>query len=364
MPKQTTPTTPIDLTSRQAIALLDKSNALGSVEALAKQIEHAWADVKTVAVKIKSPIKNVVVSGMGGSGLGADVIKSLFKDKLNVPFDFVHSYTLPNYIDENTLVILSSYSGTTEEVLASSKQAEEKGAQIIAITTGGELGPLAKEKGWPTYVIDPVHNPSGQPRMALGYSVIGTVGLCAQAGLLNLTDAQVQSIQTVIKQQLAKSCVEEDADNNPAKILAYEMIDRRPILVVAEFLEGMAHVNANQLNENAKIFADYKIVPEINHHLMEGLKFPASNKDSHIFFFMNSELYLPKNQQRMEITKEIVEKNGLDTMRVELTAKTKLDQAFEMLALFSFVGFYLSMLEGIDPCPIPFVDEFKEKLKK
>ncbi|MBU0979100.1 MAG: bifunctional phosphoglucose/phosphomannose isomerase [Patescibacteria group bacterium] len=359
---KTNPT--INLTSRQEIAKLDVGNALGSVEALAKQIEHAWADVKNVQVLVKTPIEKVVVSGMGGSGLGAHVIKALFKEELKVPFDFVNSYTLPAYVDAKTLVILSSYSGTTEEVLASAKEAAAKNAQIVAITTGGDLAQLAKQRGWPIYMIDPVHNPSGQPRMAIGYSVFGTIGLCAQAGLLSLSNIEVQSVQTIIKQQLAKSSVEVEADSNPAKLLAYEMVDRRPIIVVAEFLEGMAHVNANQLNENAKIFADYKIVPEINHHLMEGLRFPLTNKDTHAFIFVNSELYLPKNQKRMAITKQIVEKNGLDTMRVELTAKTKLGQACEMLALFSFVSFYLSMLEGIDPSPVPFVDEFKQELKK
>jgi len=360
----TTAKTPINLSSRQEIARLDVSNALGSVEALAKQIEHAWADVKNVQVPIKAPIERVVVSGMGGSGLGADVIKALFKDQMQVPFDFVHSYTLPAYVNKNTLVILSSYSGTTEEVLVSSKEAEAKDAQIVAITTGGQLASLAQQKGWPVYIIDPVHNPSGQPRMAIGYSVFGTIGLCSQAGLLSLSDIEVQSVQRVVKQQLAKSSVEAQTDINPAKMIAYEMVDRRPILVIAEFLEGIAHVNANQLNENAKIFADYKIVPEINHHLMEGLKFPLSNKDTHVFFFINSQLYLPKNQKRMVITKKLVEKNGLETTQIDLTAKTKLDQAFEMLAIFGFASFYLSMLEGLDPCPIPFVEEFKQALQK
>lgn len=351
------------LNSREELAKIDKSNMLGSIEALAKQVEHAWTDTQNITFPKKSKIENVVVAGMGGSGLGADVIKNLFKSELKIPFDFIHSYDLPNYVNQNTLVILSSYSGTTEETLAGAKDAINRDAQVAVISAGGKLSELAATHGWPIYRIDPIHNPCNQPRMAIGYSVFGTIDLCHQAGIISLSDEKVRAVQVTIKQQLAKCSVEVKADKNPAKMLAYAMLDRRGILVGAEFLEGAVHVGANQINENAKAFADYKVIPEINHHLMEGLKYPKTNSHTHVMFFVNSKLYHPKNQKRMTITQELVDENGIETIAVEMTAKTKIEQVFETITLFAFAGYYLSMLEGIDPSPIPFVDSFKAKLK-
>ena len=267
-------------------------------------------------------------------------------------------------MDNHTLVVLSSYSGTTEEVLAAALEAEAHEAQIMVICAGGTLLELAQTKGYAYYKIDPVHNPSNQPRMAIGYSVFGTIGLLEKAGLLSLTDQDVAEVVATITKQVAACTVEVMGEENPAKTLAYLMIDRQPFFVVSEFLEGAAHASANQHNENAKAFVNYKIVPEINHHLMEGLRFPKSNASTHFFVFVTSVLYQPEISLRMKLTQQIVEDNDIETTAVPLQASSKLAQAFEMIALFSFSGFYLAMLEGIDPSPIPFVDSFKDELKK
>ena len=142
------------------------------------------------------------------------------------------------------------------------------------------------------------------------------------------------------------------------------MIDRNPMLVSADFLAGALHVASNQHNENAKALVDYKLVPEINHHLMEGLRFPKSNTSSHFFVFVNSRLFAPKLQARMAITQKIVASQDIEAMELTLQAPTKLQQVFELITLFAFSSFYLSMLEGIDPSPIPYVDQFKEELQK
>lgn len=352
------------LDSRDEIAQLDKSNMLGSIEALGKQIEHAWKEVQAVEFKPAAKIRNVVVAGMGGSGLGGDVIKHLFKDEITVPLEIVHSYTLPAYVNENTLVLLSSYSGTTEEVLACSEAAHQKNAQIMIIAAGGELAKHAQEHQHPAYIIDPIHNPSQQPRMAIGYAVFGTIGLLAKAGIITINEQMVSEVVATINTVIADNNVEVVGESNPAKTLAFNMVGRRGIIVAAEFLEGAAHVAANQHNENAKAFVDYKIIPELNHHLMEGLQFPRSNPASHFFLMIQSQLYNPKNGLRMRLTQQVIENNEIDTLSILLRASTKISQVFEMITLFAFTSFYLSMLEGIDPSPIPFVDYFKDELKK
>lgn len=351
------------LDSSQVITKLDQSNMLGSIEELHLQVEQAWKETQKIKFQPATPIKHVVICGMGGSALGADVIKHLYKNQLPVPIDIVRNYTLPKYVSEETLIILSSYSGTTEEVVACGKEALNTKAQVMVIASGGTLIEMAKENDWPYYQINPTHNPSGQPRMALGYAVFGMIALLSKAGLLTLTQDEVDQVSAAIKKTVAQSNMSVNQDNNPAKILAYSIFDKKPVYVIADFLEGAGHVIANQTNENAKAFADYKVIPELNHHLMEGLRFPKSNSSTHIFVFFNSQLYHDRNQKRMTLTQQIVEENHIETLAVDLKATTPLTQAFELIALVGFASFYLSMLEGIDPSPIPFVDKFKQELK-
>ncbi len=352
------------LDSREEISKLDLENMMGSIEELGNQVQHAWEDLKSVTFTPKAEIKNVVIAGMGGSGLGADVIKHLFKPELKVPLDYVHDYTLPGYVNENTLVVLASYSGTTEEINSCGEQAQKKNAQIMVIAAGGDLEKLAQQNGYTIYKINPKYNPSNQPRMAIGYAVFGTIGLLSKAGIISLTDSDIQAVVATIQKQIADCKVETMGEENPAKALAFMMVDRRPVFVVSDFLEGAAHVSTNQHNENAKAFVDYKVVPEIDHHLLEGLKFPKSNATNHLFVFVQSMLYHPKNVIRMNLTQKIVDANEIDTIAIPLKAQTKIEQVFEMLTLFGFAGFYLAMLEGINPSPIPFVETFKVDLKE
>ena len=358
------PTTASIIDSRQKIAELDKSNALGSIESLADQIRESWEETQQIDFQASAEIKNVVVAGMGGSGLGADVIQHIFKDKLNVPLSVINSYSLPNYVNKNTLVILSSYSGNTEETVSCAQDAENRNAQIMVITAGGKLKKIAQERNYPFYFIDPKFNPSDQPRMAIGNSVFGQIGMLAKAGIITITDKEVEEVITTVIDITERNTVEVSKEVNKAKLVAFECLERKPVLVSSEFMQGSIHVSANQFNENAKIFADYKIVPELNHHLMEGLRFPASNQGSHLFLMINSTLFSQSNQKRMEITQEIVDKNHIDTLKIDLSSETKLTQAFESITLLAFANFYLSMLENIDPSPIPFVNEFKEALAK
>lgn len=346
------------------VAEIDQSNVLGSIEALADQVKDAWEETQKISFKPTREIKNVVVAGMGGSGLGPDVIKHLYKDQLPVPFEVINSYALPAYVNQNSLVVLSSYSGNTEEVLSCAQQAQDRSVQIMIITSGGKLAELAQKENYPAYIINPQYNPSGQPRMAIGYAIMGSLGLLAQAGLIKFTTEEVTEIVQAILTMDDACRLAVPQEQNRAKLLALDIIDRRPVLVASEFLVGAAHVATNQFNENAKIFADYKLIPEINHHLLEGLQFPKSNAANHLFLFLNSELYQARNQKRMILTQQVVEKKKMDTLAINLQLPSKLAQVFETITLFAYTNFYLAILEKIDPAPIPTVDWFKKQLKK
>jgi glucose/mannose-6-phosphate isomerase len=350
------------INSREQIAQIDQQNVLGSIEALADQVRQAWHDTQNIDFDFKSEIRNIVVAGMGGSGLGADVVKHLFKDQLKTPIEVVNDYFLPNYIDQHTLVILSSYSGNTEEVLACSQQAKAAQTQTAVITAGGKLKELAQSQSYPIYLINPEYNPSEQPRMAIGYAVIGLIGLLQQAQIINIPQEEIdQTVQTIIR--IMHECrVEAGAEKNPAKTLSFNLVDRQPNLVGAEFMTGALHVIRNQFHENAKTLAEYYQIPEINHHMLEGLELPASNNLDNIFLFFNSKLYYERNQKRIILTQEAVEKQNIQTIAIQLEAESRLSQVFEAITLMAYANFYLAMLHQINPGQIPIVDWFKQQL--
>ncbi|MEA2056791.1 MAG: SIS domain-containing protein [Patescibacteria group bacterium] len=359
----TTSMQPEIINSLEEIKKIDQSNVLGSIEALADQIKHGWKEANAVQFTPSADIKNVVVTGMGGSGLGPDVARHLFKEKLVYPLEVINSYSLPGYVDQHTLVILSSYSGNTEEVLSCAQKAIEKDCQLMAITSGGKLQKITQDNDIPTYIIDPKYNPSNQPRMAIGYALAGMMGLLNQAGIIEVKQQEIEQAMQATITTLEECRVAQKTNNNPAKNLALMCVDRRPILVGAEFLIGATHVSANQFNENAKTFVDYKVIPEINHHLMEGLRLPKSNKLDTLFLFFNSNLYHERNQKRVDLTKQAVEKQDIQTLTIDLHAQSKIGQVFELITLMAFANFYLAIINKINPSLVPTVDWFKEQLK-
>lgn len=346
----------INLDNLEEIKKLDKSNMLGSIEAFPDQCLQAWEEAPKIMVPPDySNVKNIVVAGMGGSALGAHLIQSLYQNNgLKVPLQIVHDYHLPSYAGENTLVLLSSYSGGTEETLSCAQEALQKRAKILGITTGGKLGEFLTQNNLPGYIFDPKFNPCGQPRIGLGYSILGQMALFGQAGILSVKHDEVANTIKVVKEENEKL-------KEKAKAAALKIKDKIPIIIAAEFLSGNAHSLANQLNENAKAFGAYFLLPELNHHLLEGLKNPPVAQNL-VFIFLNSPLYSEKIQKRLNLTMEVVAKNGLNTMECVFSEGEKLSAALVTLLYGSYLSFFLSLSYKQDPSPIPWVDFFKEKL--
>lgn len=344
---------------------LDPQNILKSIEMLGDQVQDVWEAAQSVHFGADyQDITNVVVCGMGGSALGTHVIQTVFKDELKVPVIIAPDYTVPTFVNEKTLVIASSYSGTTEETLSAVADAKRKGAKIAGITSGGKLAEFLQHNNYPALVFKTTYNPSNSPRMALGYSVFGQIALFAQAGLLKIDQAQLQEVLETLAQVHLECSIHVDQETNPAKILAFHLLDRIPVITVSEHLEGVAHVFSNQLNENAKTYAEFRTIPEINHHLMEGLQFPSHNDQGLFFVTLHSKLYEASNQRRMDLTEEVLEQNNIEYLTHQLRSSTKLSQAFELLLFGSYTSVYLAFLNNQNPTPNPWVDWFKSELKK
>lgn len=354
------------LDSLDDIKKIDKENVYGSVIALPKQCMHAWDDVEKIAISKKdfSPIENIVFTGMGGSGLTARVIESVFSDELKYPFLRVNDYNLPNFVNSNSLVLCSSYSGSTEETLENVRQAVQKNAKWLAISTGGPLIEEAKKHSVPYYQIEPKFNPCNQPRMAIGYSIVGQLALAAKLGIINISKEKITEAIGVMDSIISKNTQDIEILKNPSKTIANKLKGKVVILISASHLTGATHVFNNQINENSKTFSSDFVIPELNHHLMEGLKNPENNKDNLFIIFINSKMYPERIQKRFEVTKDVVNKNNISFEEINLTSEGKLNQVFELIQFGAFINFYLSMLYQQNPAPIVWVDYFKNELSK
>ena len=299
---------------------------------------------------------------MGGSGLGARLIESIYGLNLKFPLVRLNDYDLPAWVDEKTLVICSSFSGTTEETVENAKQAQARGAKWMAVSTGNTLIELAKKNNVPYYQIVPTYNPSNQPRMAVGYSLVGQLVMVSKTGLFNFSQKDVEKIVSVLQKMLTALKLTVPAEKNPAKQTAEKLFGKKVVFVAARHLTAAAHVAKNQMNENAKNFSAIFDIPELNHHLMEGLRYPPSNQQDLIFIFLKSGLYPPLIQKRFAITQDVVKQNQIKTLVWQAESESSLTQAFEFIQFLAYVNFYLAMLNNLDPAPIPWVDYFKIKL--
>ena len=342
---------------------LDKGQMLASIEALADQCHEAWKDLTGVSVpRAYSQVKNIVVAGMGGSALGAHIVKALYTGGMKISLEIVDDYHLPAYVNKDTLVVLSSYSGSTEETLSCLAEAKKVGAKILVMTAGKDLAKFKKDKKLPGYLFAPHFNPCNSPRMGLGYSLFGLLILFGKIGFIKFGEFEAQKAIKVIEKYNRALGVYKKMTENRAKQLAEKMQNKIPFYFSSSHLAGNIHTAANQLNENAKVFAAWALLPEINHHLMEGLLFPSAIKKDLVLVFFESVVDESKIRKRFILTREVAKKRGVEAISYMLQEKTQLGQSFELLVLGSYASFYLAMIYGIDPTPIPMVDWFKKNM--
>jgi glucose/mannose-6-phosphate isomerase len=356
----------MNLNDIKEISNFDSGRVAESIVLLPDQIKDIIKQSKKVKLpSAYSKVNKIVVSGMGGSNLGARIIASAFKEELKVPMSIEAGYVVPNFVDQKTLYIISSYSGSTEEPLSTYAEARKRKAKIVVLSAASSKNPLhdlmVKDK-LPGLIFEPIANPSNQPRMALGYAVFGFLAILSKAGLIKVSGPAQQRVIDDLRSGGKK--LDIGVNDNPAKRVALELAGKQIFLCGGDFLEGSLHAMRNQFCENSKNTASYLVLPDMNHYALESLANPLNNKDSLAFLFFKSGLYRPAIGKRLDLTKTIVEKNGIKALVWELKSKTKLGQAAEILQVGSWITFYLAFVNGVDPVKIPWVDWFKEQLAK
>lgn len=363
----------MDLNNISKIKKLDTGQVAESIEFLPDQLRQVLDESRLIKLPttytLSTPtfakqITNVVVNGMGGSNIGAKILKTAFADKLKLPLIIEPGYGVPAYVNKNTFYIISSYSGNTEEPLSTYEEAKKRGAKIVAITSYSNKNKLAKlmlKENIPGYIFAPKHNPSNQPRLGLGYTLLGTAMILSKAGVLKIDKKEIKDIIAWLEIESRK--LKPEAKDNPAKQIAEKLHDKIPVLIAGEFLIGNVEALRNQMSENSKHLPMFLTLPDLNHFAMEGLSHPVSNKKNMIFLFFDSKLYNSRIQKRSELTKQIVKKNNVEVFSYTLKSETKLKQSFELLQIGTWITYYLGMLHEVNPSKIPYVDWLKEQLK-
>src|SRR4030042_3958590 len=341
----------------EEIKKLDSNNVVESIKSFGDQLKTAWQELRLVEIPLEyRNVKNIVVAGMGGSCLGAHFVRSVFD--LSLPLQIVNDYFLPTFVKGNTLLVVSSYSGDTEETLSAFSDGQKREAKILGISSGGKLVEELKQKSLPFYQFGSKYNPSGKPRLGLGYSIGATLGVFAKLGFLNFTDQDLEKVvNSIEKMQLGP---EIPVEKNAAKALATALNGKIPVIFASEFLAGNAPIFANDLNETAKVFSAYFLIPEANHHLLEGISFPNNLKEIIKFVFLESDNYSLKIKARCQVTKDLLGRNQIEYVTYKIVSQEKQTAAFESLIFSSWVSFYLAILYETNPGPIPNVDFFKE----
>lgn len=320
-----------------------------------EQIDRAYGEAKAVKLPANyRTVKNVLVMAMGGSALGVDLIRHALADRIKTPIEIVDGYTIPASAGKDTLVILSSFSGTTEEVLSAYKQARARKLKVFVLTSGGDLAKWAKRDNVPAYVFDPA-DLAPQPRYGTGFMAMGPLAVLVNVGAVKISESEVKAVAVHLKQGIALWQKE-------ARATAKALSGRAVVVISSEHLEGAAHVFANQMNESAKHFAARYPIPEMNHHLMEGLTFPKAAVKMMTFVFVESGLYHPRVVKRYGLTETVVKKNGAKTLRMQIGGSTPLQQAFELVQRGALVTAMMAEMAHVDPTGIPWVDWFKAEM--
>jgi len=347
------------LDSQELIDTYDLQGMLDRALSLPEQMEETPRYLEDFVRPI-GEVKNVVVLGMGGSRIGGDLIKAQYRQQLELPFEVCPSYLIPSYVGTDTLVIAVSYSGNTEETLATFDQAYEAGARIVCITSGGALREQALKYHLPRITI-----PGGlPPRAALGYLYTATSMVLENSRILenqDLARRETIALLKILKSQWGPS---SPSENNAAKRCAASLHNKTvAIFASGDLTAAVAERWRCQLNENAKMLAYTNEFPEMNHNELVGWTQPGKSYDNFHVVFLRDIQDLARVEQRIDFTKEVLEKQ---TAISEFIAHgdSSMARIFFLVYLGDIMSVYCALLNGVNPTSIDIIDAMKEFLRQ
>jgi glucose/mannose-6-phosphate isomerase len=291
---------------------------------------------------------------MGGSSNAGKILQGLFESDLKIPFEIFNDYGLPAWVNSETLVVVNSYSGNTEETLSAIEAANKVGAKMIAITTGGKLKEMIRAgQIVGTFVDDLTTNPSHLPKVGLGVSLGALMGALSKAGVLNIQEIELSS---------ALNELIEIRKTWNAKETAEWLNGSLPILFAGRPLLGALNAGRNAMCEISRNFTQFFDLPEADHVLVEATLKPDFIREKAKYLFFMSKFNNSRVLTRFKVTAGIFREQGLEFSDYSLKGSTKLVQVMELPHFCAWVGFYLSILQNTDPGPEPWIIKLKESL--
>jgi len=332
-----------------------------SLYGLPEQFEYSLGLSFDLAGSYRREYRNMVISGLGGSAIGGDIIRSYALSRLGIPVVVNRDYSIPAFVNENTLFVAASYSGNTEETLSSYRQARARGASILCISSGGELSSLAAQDGYGLVKI-----PGGlMPRAATGYLFGALILALESLGLLVGVRAELEETVSLLKAMREELKPAVGASQNPARRIAASLKDTVPVIWGSAGLsETVALRWKTQINENAKCPAYYNIFPELNHNELVGFEAPAALLAQTAIVILQDEQDHERVKKRIEITRSIIANQVKEIITVQSRGSSYLARFFSLVYIGDYVSAYLAEEYGINPTPVAVIDYLKAELAK
>jgi glucose/mannose-6-phosphate isomerase len=341
---------------------LDTQNMLAEIDGLPDQLQKAWALGFTQPLPDLKDIQSIVISGLGGSAIGADLVTASVSSTIRVPVTVHRDYGLPAFArGKQTLVICCSHSGNTEETLDAFESALKNGCSIIDISTGGELAKRASEKNIPVWRF----SHTGQPRAAVGFSFGLLLALFTRLTLIPDPSKDIAEAITMMKKSQEHLRTDVPTVNNPAKRYAGQLMGRWVTVVGAGALTPVARRWKGQINEIAKAGANFEFLPEADHNALAGTLYPEEVLNPHTMtMFLRSPSDHPRNRLRSDLTRQAFMLEGLNTDVIDARGDSPLAHIWTLILFGDYMAYYLAMAYGVDPTPVEALVNFKKAMKE
>ena len=352
-----------NLDGPEVYASFDPSGLRDRLRALPQQCRAAWRQSQApLPADLTGDYDKVVIGGMGGSAIAGDLVADLAALQRTVPVVVARSFHLPFALDRRSLFISCSYSGNTRETLSLFRQAIADGAQVLAVTAGGTLAEEAKKNNIP---ILPV-KAKGEPRSAVGYNLILLLGALNRLGLVSVSDDEAQAAVAGLDLQLSRIGEEVSTPDNPAKLLARELLDKLVVVYGGGIFSGVARRWKAQLNENAKAWAFYESIPESLHNSVEPYGVASAVGQDVMALVLQpetaetAETASDELKERCRVLAQMLSWGQVSHRVLPGTDGPPLAQLLNMILLGDYVSYYLALLQGLNPSPTPAIERSKD----
>jgi glucose/mannose-6-phosphate isomerase len=350
----------MDLNDFNAFKQLDSQNMLGEIDNLPAQLGKAWKLGQTQPLPESTGICQVIISGMGGSAIGADLLAAYIAPSCPVPVIVHRDYGLPAWAHgPETLVIASSHSGDTEETLDAFNAALQNKCRLMAVATGGRLAERAEQ----AKILLWKFNHRGQPRAAVGYSFGLLLAVFARLGLIPNPAKVLAGAVAAMKKQQETLRADVPVTHNPAKRMAGQLVGRWVNVYGSGCLAPVARRWKGQVNEIAKAGAGFEVLPEADHNALAGLLNPADIQSRTATLFLRAPSDQPRNGMRTDLTRQGFMVEGLNTDVYKAQGETPLAHIWTTLHFGDYTAYYLAMAYGANPTPVDALENFKAAMK-